>query len=354
MKESLERISGHLRAVCVELDALAMSQVGPQPQPAPQPAQPTTSPNGVQPPQTPTSGAEVLQNSVDQLLIDYNDANIEFAPGVRVERLVIRKGVKRVRIAGGEFGSIDMEMPYVRWPDEWDPDLMVSDVLIDGARILSPDSVNISLRVQANRCRIQNCTVSSANFACYAVTHNQYGYLGNGIRMNNVSMANNRFVARDVDPSSRAEDQTCVRLLHIDGLHFDNNEVVMEDLFKQSFRLHNGVSNALVERNTFRNAGVAFATINGDVVEDLVFRNNQVLNFRNFDLFHLGRPARNEGTVLGASVNGNLFEITPEAGDQNNALLRYMPGRTTPEEDAMWDVSGNTVVWTENGETWNG
>lgn len=83
----------------------------------------------------------VLTHSLDRLDVDSSDLDIVATPAIRIRRVVIRRGVSRVRFLSGHIGEVRVEAPFA-------PRDIVQDILFERVRI---DGGNPALSVGAAR-----------------------------------------------------------------------------------------------------------------------------------------------------------------------------------------------------------
>jgi hypothetical protein len=108
-----------------------------------------------------------VETDLDWLILDADDLEIVVAKGVRIGRVLIAQGRKRIRFVGGTYGQIEVQIPirFLPPPAQWREDWMVEDVLFDCVRVESKGESGLLLR--GRRIAILHSMVKSRRFAIW-------------------------------------------------------------------------------------------------------------------------------------------------------------------------------------------
>lgn len=199
-----------------------------------------------------------VRGTIDELVVAADDVEILAAPGARVGHAIIERGKKRIRIAGGRYGSIELMVPaqWVPAPPVWRPEWLAQDVTIDGVEIEADDT---ALMVRGRRVAILNSRVRAARYSIWC------GDTGD-FQSEDLIIAGNRF--------SSAGPESTVRLVGVrHAIVVDN---VLENTEKHDFRVH-GVSDAVVfARNRLLNTGIMVGSMPGDRIGAVWILDNEL------------------------------------------------------------------------------
>jgi hypothetical protein len=190
------------------------------------------------------------------VVIHASDVEIVMTAASRVNRIAIDRGVRRVRIAGGEVGTIELLPPA--WFGEgapvWDESMFVEDVAIERVRARADDSAFV---VRGRRVAVLECDARAERYALWA------GDTG-PLDASDLIVANGRF--RSAGPESTLRMHDVVRSAVV-GMVLENRE-------KHDYRVHGRSDLALAARNVLVHTGMMIGTQPGDRVGTVIFEDN--------------------------------------------------------------------------------
>jgi hypothetical protein len=186
----------------------------------------------------------IVERDVDRLTIRASD--VEVVNRARIGQLVLQRGVRRVAIRGGRYGSIELPVPAVFDPPpvRYDDAFFVSDITIDGVEI---DSDDTALFVRGRRVAIVN---SRARAQRYSVWCGDTGEL----RSQDIVIAGNHF--------DSAGPESTVRLVDVERAVVVDN--VLSNTEKHDFRVHGASDRIVFARNRLLNTGIMIGSMEGD------------------------------------------------------------------------------------------
>ncbi|MDQ3034326.1 MAG: hypothetical protein M3Y87_18100 [Myxococcota bacterium] len=184
-----------------------------------------------------------------------SDVEILIEQGGRLERIVIDPGVQRVRIAGGEVGSIEL-LPPARWdPDAtYDEALFVTDVTLEDLRIEASDSAFV---IRGRRVAVLGCDVTAERYSLWA------GDTG-PLDGEDLIIADNTF--RSAGPESTLRMHDVRRSVVVRNVLSNGN--------KHDYRVHGRGDLAYASHNVLLRTGIMIGTQPGDRVGTVIFEDN--------------------------------------------------------------------------------
>ncbi len=188
----------------------------------------------------------VLAVSVDMLEIAVSDLELLVEPGVRVGSLQIRNQLSRIRVRGGSFGEIGMQIPGTYYPSlEWHAEWRTTDVLIDAVEVDAADTAFLlrgGVRIAV--------TNSRAHAVRYGVWFGDTG----DFESEDVIIAGNRL-------ESDGPEAT-IRLVHVRRSAVIGNRLTNSS--KHNYRIHGRSSDNWAARNVFVGTGIMIGTLPAD------------------------------------------------------------------------------------------
>lgn len=183
------------------------------------------------------------------------DVEILLEPSGRLERVVIDPGVHRVRIAGGEVGSIEL-LPPAQWEpvERYDEALFVTDVTLEDLRMVASDSAFV---IRGRRVAVMGNDVTAERYSLWA------GDTG-PLDGEDLIVAENTF--RSAGPESTLR------------MHDVRRSVVVRNVLsngsKHDYRVHGRGDLAYAAHNILLRTGIMIGTQPGDAVGTVFFEDN--------------------------------------------------------------------------------
>lgn len=212
----------------------------------------------------------VVRGPIERIVVRANDVEILGSSSARVDHVLIDRGRRRVRIAGGRFGAIELHVPaqHVPPPPRFRPEWMVEDVTIDGVEIEAADT---ALLVRGRRIAVLRSRVTAARYSVWCGDTEDF-------QTEELVLAGNRFVS--------AGPESTVRLVSVRRAVVVDN--VLSNTLKHDFRVH-GVSDEVVfARNQLLNTGIMVGSMEGDRIGSVWILDN-ALHHRVPSLFEVPR-----------------------------------------------------------------
>lgn len=190
----------------------------------------------------------LIHEDVDRVVIGADDVELVVDDDARVGRVLIEKGHGRIRIAGGRYGVIELQIPgrHVPPPVTFRSEWRVHDVTIEDVDI---DADDTALYLRGQRIAVVN---SRANAERYAVWSGDTG----DFQSEDIILAGNRF--------DSAGPESTVRLVAVNRAVVVDN--VLENSRKHDFRVHGESDQIFFARNTLLNTGIMVGSMDGDRV----------------------------------------------------------------------------------------
>jgi leader peptidase (prepilin peptidase)/N-methyltransferase len=259
------------------------------------------------------------------LIVSTSDIDIVTSAGVQLGRLVVNRGVRRIRFVGGQFSQVEVQSPTVYWPTQsTDPNLFVEDVLFDGVRVVTPRTGSeqlIAFNIQGRRIAIIR---SSTSAWAYSVWSGASATLPS----EDIVLAGNDFVSDG--------GEATVRLVNVRRSATIENRLTngtpSMDNSKHNYRVHGVSTDAFAARNVFIHSGTMNGTMDGDQITRMWFINNTLYQLRP-DLFNMDLARITNLTAYGNTTYSNLHTCYACSGVaagwdvRENTLLPY---RTAP------------------------
>lgn len=191
----------------------------------------------------------------EPITIHGSDIEIVFEPEGQLDRVVIDRGVQRVRIAGGGVNAIELLPPATWDPDaRYDESLFVTDITLEGLRMAATDSAFV---IRGRRVAILDCDVTAERYSLWA------GDTG-PLNGEDLIVAHNRF--RSAGPEST------LRMHDIDRSVVVSN--ILSNGAKHDYRVHGRSDLAYAARNILLRTGIMIGTQPEDRVGTVIFENN--------------------------------------------------------------------------------
>lgn len=186
----------------------------------------------------------IVERPIDRLVVRASD--VEIANRASVGQLTLDRGLRRVAIRGGSYGSIELPVPAQFDPppavyrEEW----LVTDVTIDGVEIEAADS---ALLIRGRRVAIVNSRARAHRYSIWCGdTH--------GLHSEDLVIAGNHF--------DSAGPESTVRLVDVRrALVVDN---VLSNTEKHDFRVHGESDRIVFARNRLLRTGIMIGSMEGD------------------------------------------------------------------------------------------
>jgi hypothetical protein len=225
----------------------------------------------------------VRGNLEDPVTVQGSDLEIVADDGVRVKRLTIGRGQKRLVVRGGEWGWIELQVPAQFYPQppvykrEW----LVEDLLVQDVRVRAEDTAFL---LRGKRIAIVNSDVEATRYCVWA---------GDTVEFpsEDIILAGNRF--RSAGPEATVRLVDVLRTVTVDN--------VMRNEMKHNYRVH-GVSDlTFAARNKLIGTGVMIGTQPPDDVERSWFIDNVMWTWSpgvmNVDKRHVARMFAKKNVV---------------------------------------------------------
>ncbi len=188
-----------------------------------------------------------LAVSVANLEINASDVELVVEPGVHVDHLLIHNRISRIRVRGGSYGDIVMELPATFWPTEaWHREWLTTDVLIDDVDVNAADTAFMlrgGIRIAV--------TNSRARAGRYCV------WIGDTADFNSedIIIAGNSLTS--------AGPEATLRFVHVQRSAVVDNR--LSNTFKHNYRIHGRSADNWAARNVFVEAGIMIGTLPADL-----------------------------------------------------------------------------------------
>jgi hypothetical protein len=199
-----------------------------------------------------------VHGALDELVLAANDLEVRAASGARVAHLVVERGKKRIRIAGGHYGFIELPVPaqYVPGPPVFRREWLAEDVTIDGVDVDASDS---AFFVRGRRVAILNSHARAERYSIWC------GDTGD-FQSEDVVIAGNRFES--------AGPESTVRLVSV------RHAVVVDNLLsntnKHDFRIHGTSDEIVFARNRLVKTGIMVGSMPGDRIGAVWILDNEL------------------------------------------------------------------------------
>lgn len=207
------------------------------------------------------------------VMVRASDIELIADPGVRIESLVIEKGRGRVRISGGTYRSILLQLPNGgAMGKSFGPNDFVHDVMVDGVTIDNP-AARPAFEVYGRRVAIVDSTIRSGAYAIWA-RGIEPGPAAPPMEVQDLIVARCVLESRGRSPRGDgriegAVNEATVRLVHMNrSAIVDSYLVNSVDGYipvpkggntKANYRIHGKSDQNLFARNVLVNSGVQFA-----------------------------------------------------------------------------------------------
>jgi hypothetical protein len=188
----------------------------------------------------------VVGGPIERIVVRADDVEIRGSSSARVEHVLIERGRRRVRVAGGRFGTIELHVPaqHVPPPPSWRSEWMVEDVTIDGVEIEAADTAFL---VRGRRIAILRSHVTAARYSVWCGDTED-------LQTEELVLAGNRFTS--------AGPESTVRLVSVRRAVVVDN--VLSNTLKHDFRVHGESDEVVFARNQLLNTGIMVGSMEGD------------------------------------------------------------------------------------------
>ncbi len=239
------------------------------------------------------------------ITIHASDIEVLLGPRARIERIVIDRGVHRVRIADGQVNSIELLPPAAWDPDvRYDEDLFVTDVSLENLHMEANDS---ALVIRGRRVAVIGSDVTAERYSLWA------GDTG-PLDGEDLIVAHNTF--RSAGPESTLRMHDVERSVVVDN--------VLSNGAKHDYRVHGRSDLAYAARNVLLRTGIMIGTQPEDHVGTVILEDN-VLHHEAPSLLEIN-PAQIRRLVL---RNNTVY---------TNVWDSFYP---YPSVESGWVVEGN-------------
>lgn len=205
---------------------------------------------------TPGTRAHVEGAIAGTIQVRASDVEIEFAPGASADAVFIGKALSRVAVRGGSVDHVEMELPAEYTTQlEYRPELMTSDVLIDGVEADADDTAFL-LRAGV-RIAVTNSRGTAGRYSVW------FGDSGE-FESEDVILAGNDF--------SSAGPEATVRLVHVIRSAVVDNR--LENGAKHNYRIHGRSDLNWASGNLLVNSGIMLGTMADDSIGRQWFDDN--------------------------------------------------------------------------------
>jgi hypothetical protein len=209
-----------------------------------------------------------------------SDVEVLVDPGVRIHSLMIAKGLRRVRVSGGEYGWITLQLPNAgAMGKPFSSEDYVHDVMIDGVTVTNADSSKIGIEVYGRRVAIVNTRIKAGNYAIWG-RGIEPGPGKEALAIEDLIVAGSVLESHGKSPAGNgvsrgARNEATVRLRHIQrSAIVDCYLVNSVDGFvpvpegsdvKANYRIHGKSDQNLFARNVLVNSGTQFGFADDDL-----------------------------------------------------------------------------------------
>lgn len=203
----------------------------------------------------PGTRVRVLAPILEPITVHASDVELAFADGARLERVILEPGVQRVRIAGGEVGSIEL-MPPARWnPDaRYEESLFVTDVMLEDLRMVASDSAFV---IRGRRVAVLRNDVRAERYSLWAGDTGPFDG-------EDLIVADNTF--RSAGPESTLRMHDVLRSVVVRN--------VLSNGAKHDYRVHGRADLAYAAHNVLLRTGIMIGNQPGDRVGTVIFEDN--------------------------------------------------------------------------------
>jgi hypothetical protein len=214
----------------------------------------------ISPASGPTTGGTrvTVHGALEELALAADDIDVRAAPDARIAHLVVRRGAKRIRIAGGHYGFIELPVPgqFVPGPPQFRPEWLAEDVTIDGVDVDAPDS---AIFVRGRRVAIVNSRAHAERYSIWA------GDTGD-FQSEDIVIAGNRFES--------AGPESTVRLVSVRHVVVVDN--TLSNSFKHDFRVHGTSDEVVFARNRLIRTGIMVGSMPDDRIGSVWILDNEL------------------------------------------------------------------------------
>ncbi len=267
----------------------------------------------------------IAQSFSGDLNVSASDIDVVAASGVQLGRLVVNRGVRRIRFTGGQFSQIEVQSPMVYWPTQMtDPNLFIEDVMFDGVSVVTPRTGSeqlIAFNIQGRRIAIVRSATSAWAYSVWSGA-------SSSLPSEDIILAGNTFVSDGGEATVRLVNVR--RSVTVEN-RMTNGTPSMENS-KHNYRVHGISTDAYAARNVLVHSGTMNGTMEGDQITRMWFIDNTFYQLRP-DLFNMDLARISNLTAYGNTAYSNLhtcYACSGVAGSwdvRENGLLPY---RTAP------------------------
>ena len=178
--------------------------------------------------------------------ISADDVDVSFEAGVGIGALQIDRALHRVRLVGGRYARIEIQVPaqFFPGPTEWRSEWMAEDVMLDSVEV---DSGNNAIEIRGRRIAVIRSRVHARDYSLWCAETDRF-------QTEDVIVAGNTFVSDGPEATFRMVD--VLRSITVDNRLENGN--------KHNYRVH-GVSDLnFSARNLLVRTGVMLGTLPGD------------------------------------------------------------------------------------------
>jgi hypothetical protein len=249
--------------------------------------------------------------------VNASDIDVVVRPGVRIDKLVIGPGQKRVAVHGGHYQAIGMTLPAQFWPTRVaKPEWSNEDVIIDGVKIDAPE---IGIGIYGRRVAVLRSEISAQTYCIWSEAIMDIG-------SEDIVLAGNRL--KSAGPEATVRLVSAQRTVTVDN--------VLENSMKHNYRIHGRSDLNYAARNVLVNTGVMIGTGDDDQIGRAWFEGNTFYHTAP-DLFHPERSRIKSLHVRDNVAYTNVWKCfmcgaVPEAWRESGN--RILPYRKAPERGA--------------------
>jgi hypothetical protein len=190
-----------------------------------------------------------------RVFIGASDIDVVVDAGVRIASLFIGNRNQRIRIEGGHYDAIQLQVPGTYHPtEEWHDEWFIEDVLIDGVTV---DASDTAFEVRGKRVAIVRSQVTAVRYSVWVGDTDRF-------RSEDVILAGNHFASAGPEPT--------VRLVNV--LRSVTVENRIENTIKHNYRTHGSSDLNYAARNLLVGTGVMLGTMPQDAVDRQWFDDN--------------------------------------------------------------------------------